>query len=82
VPAGDFAFHLRFNSLINHEWSRLTLMHPDGSAEYLVIAYAGPPQELSSQARLTEGSYVLHWEAMPVEGHVTSGSLNFTATVH
>jgi methionine-rich copper-binding protein CopC len=79
VSVGDFAFHLRFNGLIDHEQSRLTLMHPDGSAEHLVIAEVGPPQVVSSIARLTEGAYVLHWEAMQVGGHITSGSLSFTA---
>jgi methionine-rich copper-binding protein CopC len=82
VPAGEFAFHLRFNSLIDHERSRLSLIHPDGSVEYLVIAEAGPPQELISLARLAEGAYVLHWEAMQVGGHVTSGSLSFTVSAH
>jgi copper resistance protein C len=79
VPAGDFAFHLRFNSLIDHERSRLTLMHPDGSAEYLVIAEAGPPQELIALARLSAGAYVLHWDALQVGGRITSGALSFTA---
>ncbi len=78
VPAGDFAFHLRFNSLIDHVRSRLTLTRADGSSEFLVIAEAGPPQELIALARLSEGSYVLHWEALPVDGRVTSGSLSFT----
>jgi methionine-rich copper-binding protein CopC len=82
VPAGDFAFHLRFNSLIDHERSRLTLTHPDGSAEYLVIAEAGPPRELIALARLSAGTYVLHWEALQVGGRITSGSLSFTAGAH
>jgi methionine-rich copper-binding protein CopC len=77
VPAGDVAFHLRFNSLIDHVRSRLTLTRPDGSSEFLVIAAAGPPQELIALARLTEGAYVLHWEALQVGGRVTSGSVSF-----
>ena len=82
VSVGEFAFHLRFNSPIDHERSRLTLMHPDGSAEYLVIARAGPPQELSSLARLTDGAYVLRWDVLPIGGPTTSGSLRFTAGAH
>ena len=80
VPPGDLAFHLRFDRFIDHVRSRLFLTHPDGSVEYLVIAEAGPPQELISLARLTEGSYVLHWEALQVGGHATSGSLKFTVS--
>ncbi len=79
VSAGDFAFHLRFNSPIDHERSRLTLTHPDGSAEYLVIARGGPPQELAALVRLTAGAYMLHWEVLPIGGQITSGSLSFTA---
>jgi methionine-rich copper-binding protein CopC len=60
VPTGDFAFHLRFNSLIDHVRSRLTLTRANGSSEFLVIAEAGPPQELMALARVSEGSYVLH----------------------
>jgi methionine-rich copper-binding protein CopC len=82
VSAGDFAFHLRFNGLIDHERSRLFLTHPDGSVEYLVIAEVGPPQELTSLARLAAGSYVLHWDALQVGGHITSGSLSFTVSPH
>jgi copper resistance protein C len=82
VSVGEFAFHLRFNSPIDHERSRLTLMHPDGSAEYLVIARAGPPQELNALARLTEGAYVLRWDVLPIGAAAASGSLNFTAGAH
>lgn len=82
VPTGEFTFHLRFNSLIDHERSRLFLTHPDGRMEYLVIAEAGPPQELASQARLAAGSYLLHWEALQVSGQMTSGSLRFTVVAH
>jgi len=82
VSVGEFAFHLRFNSPIDHEQSRLTLMHPDGSAEYLVIARAGPPQELNALARLTDGAYVLHWDVLPIGGPATTGSLSFTAGAH
>jgi len=82
VSVGEFAFHLRFNSPIDHERSRLTLMHPDGSAEYLVIAMAGPPQDLNALARLTEGTYVLRWDVLPIGGPATSGSLRFTASAH
>jgi len=82
VSAGEFAFHLQFNGPIDHQQSRLTLMHPDGSAEYLVIARAGPPQELNSLARLTDGAYVLRWDVLPIGGPATSGSLRFTAGAH
>lgn len=82
VSVGEFAFHLRFNSPIDHERSRLTLMHPDGTAEYLVIARGGPPQELNALARLTEGAYVLRWDVLPIGGPAAGGSLNFTAGAH
>jgi methionine-rich copper-binding protein CopC len=80
VPAGNFAFHLRFNGLVDHERSRLFLTHPDGSVEYLVIAEVGPPQELTSLARLAAGPYVLHWVVLQIGGHTTNGSLNFTVS--
>lgn len=82
VSVGEFPFHLRFNSPIDHEQSRLTLMHPDGSAEYLVIARGGPPQELNALVRLTEGAYVLRWDVRPIGGPATSGSLSFIAGAH
>jgi methionine-rich copper-binding protein CopC len=77
APAGDFAFHPRFNSLIDHVRSRLILTRADGNSEFLVIAEAGPRQELIALARLTEGAYVLHWAALQVGGRVTSGSVSF-----
>lgn len=80
VPAGTVALELRYNSRIDRERSGLTLTRPDQSKITLPIAPEGPPDLLTSTIALTPGAYVVHWQVLAVDGHITRGDVAFTVT--
>jgi methionine-rich copper-binding protein CopC len=80
VPAGSMALKLRFNSRIDRERSRLTLTHPDQSKSTLPIDPDGPPDLLTTTVALTPGAYVVRWQVLAVDGHITRGDVPFTVT--
>ena len=69
---------LRFNSRIDRERSRLTLLHPDGSSEPLALAPDGPPDTLAAKLDgLAPGRYRLRWQVLAIDGHITRGDFPF-----
>ena len=81
VPSGTVAIHLQYNSRIDRARSRLTLTRPDRSQATLPIAAEGAPDEMNTAATLTAGAYVLRWQVLAVDGHITRGDVAFTVTV-
>jgi methionine-rich copper-binding protein CopC len=85
-PAGGAVLHgpkaqvlLRFNSRIDVERSRLTLMSPDGTARPLVLAPSDGPDTLAATMDgLGAGAYRLRWQVLAVDGHITRGDIPFT----
>lgn len=80
APAGHVEFHLRYNSRIDRERSRLSLQAGAGPAAVLPIAPDSAPNVLDSAAELSPGAYDLHWQVLAVDGHITRGILKFTVT--
>ena len=80
VPAGPVTLKLRYNSRIDRERSGLTLTHPDQSKTTLPIDPQGPPNFLTSTVTLTPGAYVVHWQVLAVDGHITRGDVAFSVT--
>ncbi len=81
LPAGHLDFHLRYNSRIDQGRSRLTLTAPDHSQAILPITTADAPDVLNSSANLSPGAYVLRWQVLAVDGHITRGDVPFTVTM-
>lgn len=79
VPAGNVAIHLQYNSRIDRVRSRLVLTRPDHSQATLPIAAEGAPDEMNTAATLTPGAYVLRWQVLGIDGHITRGDVGFTA---
>ena len=77
VPAGSVAIHLQYNSRIDRARSRLTLTKPDHSQATLPIAAEGAPDEMNTAATLTAGAYVLRWQVLAIDGHITRGDVTF-----
>ncbi len=72
---------LRFNVRIDALRSRLTLIHPDGSAQALEISKQAPADTLSADATgLAAGAYRLRWQVLASDGHITRGEIPFTVT--
>ncbi len=80
VAAGHEAMSLRFNSRIDRERSRLTLIAADKTEKRLPVAGAGPPDVLASEADLSPGEYIVRWQVLAVDGHITRGDVPFTVT--
>ena len=80
VPAGHAAVMLRFNSRIDRERSRVTLIGADRSQTRLVVGDAGPADSMVAAADLQPGDYTVRWQVLAVDGHITRGDVPFTVT--
>jgi methionine-rich copper-binding protein CopC len=80
VKAGVIVLTLRFNSRIDRARSRLTLTKPDLSKTSPAIDPEGPPDVLNATVTLTPGNYVLRWQVLAIDGHITRGDVPFTVT--
>ncbi len=81
VSGPDVPIKLRFNVRIDALRSRLTLIHPDGSAQALEISKPAPADTLSAEATgLAAGAYRLRWQVLASDGHITRGEIPFTVT--
>lgn len=78
VAAGQAAMTLRFNSRIDRDRSRLTLIAPDRTQTRLSIAQTGPADSLSASAKLQPGDYTVRWQVLAVDGHITRGDVPFS----
>jgi len=82
VSGPHVSIKLRFNVRIDALRSRLTLIHPDGSAQALEIAKETPADTVSSEATgLSAGAYRLRWQVLASDGHITRGEIPFTVTL-
>jgi copper resistance protein C len=78
VPGPDVPIKLRFNVRIDALRSRLTLIHPDGSAQALEINKQTPVDTLLAEATgLSAGAYRLRWQVLASDGHITRGEIPF-----
>ena len=81
VPAGKVALSFSYNSRIDRARSRLTLTRPDHTQMVLRINPTGPPNVINSDTELTApGSYVVRWQVLAIDGHITRGDVPFTVT--
>lgn len=79
VAGPDVPLKLRFNVRIDAARSRLTLILSDGSSRNLEIEKQTPPDLISSYARgLNPGTYILRWQVLASDGHITRGEIPFT----
>ncbi|BAE49033.1 copper resistance CopC family protein [Paramagnetospirillum magneticum] len=77
VVGAKVEFHLRYNSRIDARRSRLALKGPAGSKTL-------PPQQGENEAELVArveglapGRYILFWDVLSVDGHVSRGQVPF-----
>ncbi|HET6618494.1 MAG TPA: copper resistance CopC family protein [Dongiaceae bacterium] len=78
VKPGKLAIRLEFNSRIDKQRSRLQLTAPDGAKSEVVIDQGGEPNILTATTRdLAIGDYVLRWQVLAIDGHITRGDIPF-----
>jgi copper resistance protein C len=81
VPAGKVTLALSYNSRIDRARSLLTLTRPDNTQMVLPINPSGPPNVINSDTELAApGSYVVRWQVLAIDGHITRGDVPFTVT--
>ncbi len=78
VPTGRLAIRLQFNSRIDKARSRLQVTVPAGDKTDVPIDQAGEPNILTGTTNdLTPGAYVLRWQVLAIDGHITRGDIPF-----
>lgn len=81
VAGASLPIELRFNSRIDQQRSRLTLVQPDGTTATLPLGAVTAPDLLTTRASdLAPGVYRLHWQVLSVDGHITRGDIPFTVS--
>ncbi len=78
VPPGHVAFTLHYNSRIDRARSRLTLIAPDKTETRLVIGTNVPEDSMTTTADVAPGDYVVRWQVLATDGHITRGDVPFT----
>jgi methionine-rich copper-binding protein CopC len=78
VKQGKLPIRLEFNSRIDKERSRLQLTASDGGKSDVAIDQAGQPNILTgTTGDLATGDYVLRWQVLAIDGHITRGDIPF-----
>jgi methionine-rich copper-binding protein CopC len=78
VSGPDITINLKYNSRVDGARSTLTLLKPDGTIEKMDTPAQPAPDVLSATGRgLTKGAYVLRWQVLAGDGHITRGELPF-----
>jgi methionine-rich copper-binding protein CopC len=78
VSGPDVAIQLKYNSRVDMSHSTLTLLTPDGRIDKVAILSESSPGLLSAKLTgLTKGAYVLRWQVLATDGHITRGKVPF-----
>jgi copper resistance protein C len=78
VSGPEIAVRLKYNSRVDMGHSTLTLLDPDGRVEKVAIESEPEPGLLAAKlTRLVRGSYVLRWQVLATDGHITRGKVPF-----
>ena len=80
VPAGPVMLKFRYNSRVDRARSRLTLTGPSKTRIIAPMDAEGPPEFLTATVTLTPGAWVVRWQVLAVDGHITRGDVAFTVT--
>jgi copper resistance protein C len=78
VSGPEVAVLLKFNSRVDMKHSTLTLLTPDGRVLKVVIESEPEPGVLSAKLTgLVKGAYVLRWQVLATDGHITRDKVPF-----
>ena len=78
LSPGPLDLRFRYNSRIDQARSRLTLTRPDHSRTTLRVDTDGSPDIIRCHLNVTPGAYVVRWQVLAVDGHITRGDVAFT----
>jgi methionine-rich copper-binding protein CopC len=78
VSGPEVAVLLKYSSRVDLEHSTLTLLDPGGKVQKVAIVGEGSPGVLSAKLTgLVKGTYVLRWQVLATDGHITRGKVPF-----
>jgi methionine-rich copper-binding protein CopC len=78
VSGTEVSVRLKYSSRVDPEHSSLTLLEPDGRVEKVAIESDSTPGLLSARLTgLVKGAYVLRWQVLATDGHITRGKVPF-----
>jgi len=78
ISGPDFQIVLRFNSRIDGTRSRLTLVQPDKSSRSVNLDKQDSLDQLkASVTGLAAGAYVMRWQVLAADGHISRGEIPF-----
>ena len=78
VSGPDIAISLKYNSRVDGARSSLSLVKPDGSLERIdALKQPLPDTLLATGHKLAKGAYVLRWQVLSSDGHITRGEVPF-----
>ena len=79
VKGPAIAIMLRYNSRVDPTRSTVTLLTPKGKIRKIAIQDKSAPNVLSATVAglVLKGAYVLRWQALAGDGHITRGEVPF-----
>jgi methionine-rich copper-binding protein CopC len=78
VSGPDITINLKYNSRVDGARSSLSLLKPDGTVERIGTPAQPAPDVLSATGHgLAKGTYVLRWQVLATDGHITRGEVPF-----
>jgi methionine-rich copper-binding protein CopC len=78
VSGPDITISLKYNSRVDGARSTLSLLKPDGTVEKIGTLAQPAPDVLSATGHgLAKGTYVLRWQVLAGDGHITRGEVPF-----
>jgi methionine-rich copper-binding protein CopC len=78
VSGPDITINLKYNSRVDGARSSLSLLKPDGTVERIGTPAQPAPDVLSATGHgLAKGAYVLRWQVLATDGHITRGEVPF-----
>lgn len=79
LPSGKLPIRLEFNERIDKVRSRLQLKTPAGTPIDIAIEPAGDSNVVTAgTGDFPPGAYVLRWQVLAADGHITRGDIPFT----
>lgn len=78
ISGPDFQIVLKFNSRIDGTRSRLILVQPDKSSHSVNLDKQDSPDQLKARVTgLAAGAYLLRWQVLAADGHISRGEIPF-----
>jgi copper resistance protein C len=79
VQGPNVAIELRFNSRVDGQRSSLGIVVAGGGGKAAIVHDAQRGESaLNAHAALQPGHYVIQWQALAPDGHITRGEIPFT----